>query len=131
MNTKTLVVLLPLAAVGCLLLAHSLGGGKAHAQHPHSHADPHGEQPDFVARHIEKQATITLRGPIDVVWPLFDPLNEGKWATAWKPEIFYPRDGSVREGMVMRTHGSKGDKGGLVWVVRAWDRRQRASVSLL
>jgi|GEM_PF-600223 len=111
-----------------LFLAVGIAALVIHGCHtdPHGHANLH-ERPSghgdssFVARHIKKQASITLNGTIDVVWPLFDPLNEGKWAPAWRPEILYPTDGTVQEGMVVRTHGMQGDQGKLVWTVTRYD----------
>lgn len=85
------------------------------------HSNPHesGAEDDrpFVARHIEKKATITLDGNIQTVWPLFDPINEGKWASVWNPEIIHPKDRVVKEGMVFRTHGK------MVWVVSRYDSK--------
>lgn len=81
-----------------------------HTQHAKQHDDGHGTT-SFTAKHIKKQATITLDGDVDIVWPLFDPLSESKWVQEWQPEFLYPADGTVREGIVFRTHGE------LVWVV--------------
>jgi Polyketide cyclase / dehydrase and lipid transport len=55
------------------------------------------------------------------VWPLLDPLNEGKWEPAWHPMILHPVDGTVQERMVLLTHGMKGDQGKLVWTVTRYD----------
>ena len=73
----------------------------------------------FVARHVEKSATITVHGDIDTVWPLFDPINERKWAAGWDPEILHPQDGAVQEGMVFRTQGD------LVWIISRCDAERR------
>lgn len=77
------------------------------------------DNPPFVAQHIEKKATITLHGDIETVWPLFDPVNESKWAPVWKPEIIHPRNRVVQEGMVFRTHG------GTVWIVSRYESKNR------
>ena len=105
-----------------LLLVLGTSAHLAHAQdanHPHGHLHPPAEgaaqdETAFVAKRIEKTATITLHGDIDSVWPLFDPINESKWASVWKPEILHPGTGVVEEGMVFRTHGT-------VWVVTRYD----------
>lgn len=102
-------VLFSLGAVVHLALAHGQGG----------HASPHGhdseELPEsFEAGHVRKQASILLHGGMDRVWPLFDPINESKWAAAWDPRILFPANRTVQEGMVLRVHGT-------TWVVTRYD----------
>ena len=77
-----------LAAIALLAQAGHAGSN------PHSNPYESGGEDDrpFVAQHIEKKATITLHGDIETVWPLFDPVNESKWAPVWNPEIIHPRN---------------------------------------
>ena len=112
MKTKALLSLAFLFAAGTT-------ARYVHAQDPHGHSAHHAEtEMPFPAKHVEKSATITLHGDIDTVWPLFDPINESKWVSVWKPEILYPASRAVQEGMVFRTHGT-------VWVVTRYDTERR------
>lgn len=116
MNSAKLLGLGFILALGTNVLV--LHGCKIH---PHGHDNLHkqhcgDDDANFVARHIRKQATITLNGTIESVWPLFDPINESKWATIWQPNILYPTDGTVQEGMVFRT-------GELIWTVARYNSR--------
>ena len=117
-----------LGLFGCQKHASSHEQGHTE-RHGDGHSDLHGRHTvdshsPFKARHIRKQATITVNGTLETVWPLFDPLNEGKWAAAWQPEILHPTDGTVKEGMVVRTpdgHGKRGTNSSLIWMVTRYD----------
>ena len=112
MNTSTKLVGL------ALLVALGASAHLIHAQDPHGHHAPHANQAEpFLAKHVEKSASITLHGDIDSVWPLFDPINESKWVSVWNPELLHPNDGQVQEGMVFRTSG------GMTWVLSRYDRQ--------
>ena len=56
-----------------------------------------------VSKGITRTARLQFDAPVSVVFPLFTPSGEKHWAKGWDPEIVYPRDREVAEGMVFRT----------------------------
>ena len=109
-SIRAVGALLAIVATAALLI-HGCHGGPHGSHHEQSGVSRDGS---FVSKSIRKQASITLHGPVDTVWPLFDPVNETKWAPAWQPEFVFPADGSVREGMVLRTASHGGESSALI-----------------
>lgn len=73
------------------------------------------------SNHVERTATIKLRGAPDAVFPLFGPDREREWAAQWEPEAIYPERVVAEEGAVFRTrHG-----GEAIWVVNRYNERKR------
>ena len=62
-----------------------------------------GSKPEFRAKAVSCTGHLQFDAGIEVVFPLFTPLGERHWAKGWDPEIVYPRDRDVAEGMVFRT----------------------------
>jgi hypothetical protein len=92
----------------------------------HGSAATHGqEQPGeaFMAEKITRTAEIKLAGPIEDVFPLFNPVEEPKWAPQFQPSFVYPADNSVELGMTFTTAGH-GDEADLVWRINHYDVAQ-------
>jgi hypothetical protein len=88
-----------------------------------AHASNHEEGAigsSFCSERISKTATIQLNGTIDVVFPLFNPVEEPKWEPRFKPHFIYPPDQSVQQGMTFKTAGH-GDEKEFAWVVNQYD----------
>ena len=45
----------------------------------------------MVAKRATRTQNLRLNAPIDRVFPLFEPINEMKWAYGWKLELIYPK----------------------------------------
>lgn len=73
--------------------------------------------PTFTAKRISRTATITLRGPIAAVFPLFGPIEERKWEDGWDPMILFPETGDLEEGMVFTTRGHTDEEATYTWIV--------------
>lgn len=73
----------------------------------------------FQAKGITRQGLLTFDAPVAVVFPLFTPLGERHWAEGWDPQILFPRDREVAEGMVFQTR----DHGNLLltWTLTRYD----------
>lgn len=69
-------------------------------------------------RHVERRHSITLAGRVEVVFPLFSPHGETRWADGWNPEYLFPESGATCEGMVFRT-GEGSDV--TLWTCVEWD----------
>jgi len=52
---------------------------------------------------VKRSRTIEITGPIEAVFPLFEPMNEKKWVADWNPTVIYPPNGTVEEGLVFTT----------------------------
>jgi hypothetical protein len=107
---------------GLLILVLMLGVvGLAH-QAP---SPPASGQGPFQAMAVSHAATIRLTGPVEKVFPLFGPVREKEWAPGWSPELVYPADGEVAEGMVFKTAGEAGET---LWVIMRYDPDQHIIV---
>lgn len=91
--------------------AHNIGHG-AHASAEHGHG--------FIAERLTRTAEIDLNGPIAEVFPLFNPVEEPKWAPQFQPRFIYPADQTVQQGMTFKTVGH-GDEADLVWRINEYD----------
>jgi hypothetical protein len=68
------------------------------------------------AQRVERTANIVLQGAGVVVFPLFGPIEEMKWADGWEPEILNA-DTQVREKMMFRTPSAYADEECYTWAV--------------
>lgn len=91
--------------------AHDIGHG-AHASA--------GQDHQFSAERLTRTAEIDLDGPIAEVFPLFNPVEEPKWAPHFQPKFIYPADRTVQHGMTFKTAGH-GDEADLVWRINEYD----------
>jgi hypothetical protein len=66
--------------------------------------------------HVRRAGQITLRGPVDKVFPLFGPVDEAKWAPGWEPSIQY--GGNAELGTVFTTHSSPHPA---TWIISRYD----------
>ena len=78
-----------------------------------------GADPDFQAKGITRHGLLAFDAPVAVVFPLFTPQGERHWAEGWDPQILFPRDRDIAEGMVFQTrdHGNQL----LTWTVTRYD----------
>ena len=79
----------------------------------------------FQARAVSHAATIRMNGPVEKVFPLFGPVRESEWAPGWSPDLVYPTDSEVAEGMVFKTPGEEGET---LWVITRYDPEQHTVV---
>lgn len=68
------------------------------------------------ATRVRRSGEITLRGPVERVFPLFGPLDEAKWAPGWEPSIKY--GGNAELGTVFTTNASPHPA---TWIVTRFD----------
>jgi hypothetical protein len=71
----------------------------------------------FQAEAVTRTGHLQFEAPIATVFPLFTPLGEKHWAKGWNPEILFPPDRDVAEGMVFRTQEGVEH----VWTVTRYD----------
>lgn len=90
---------------------HDIGHG--------AHASP-AQDHEFSAERLTRTAEIVLDGPIADVFPLFNPIEEPKWAPHFQPRFIYPADRTVQQGMTFKTAGH-GDEADLVWRINEYD----------
>ncbi|HEX8242602.1 MAG TPA: hypothetical protein VF541_03890 [Longimicrobium sp.] len=55
------------------------------------------------AAHVTRTATIHLNGPIEHVFPLFEPVGEARWVAGWQPRFLWPADGKAQVGTTFTT----------------------------
>ncbi|MCX6132362.1 MAG: hypothetical protein NTU47_01000 [Ignavibacteriales bacterium] len=58
-----------------------------------------------------------MNDAIALVFPLFGPIEEKKWADGWDPVALYPASGNLEEGMVFRTPGHEEHENQFFWIV--------------
>ncbi len=78
----------------------------------------------FTAQRISKTATITLKAPLDKVFPLFGPIREKEWAAGWEPQVLYPDTGTVEEHMVFKTPSHGHHESEYIWTVSKYEPAQ-------
>ena len=78
---------------------------------------------EFKAEHYVQSASIELKGNIDLVFPLFTPLGEKKWAEGWDPQPFFPSSGEMQEGLVFQTPDHVHGAPRMTWVVSRYSVR--------
>ena len=91
------------------------------AQHYDHQENYSGHQENsFKSERISQSATILLRGEIQEVFPLFNPVEEQKWAPSFRPVFIYPTDGRVEPGMSFKTPGHLAE-GEWLWILTRYD----------
>ncbi len=76
----------------------------------------------MVAKRATRTQNLRLNAPIDRVFPLFEPINEMKWAYGWKLELIYPKTEMIEEGLVFKTKGlASAEK---IWIISKLDKEQ-------
>ncbi|MCY4628881.1 MAG: hypothetical protein OXE58_15120 [Acidobacteria bacterium] len=109
------------SATAMAILAACGNDGVTHAHDLHRGAHAPVEQgPGFSAERLSRTAEIDLNGPIAEVFPLFNPVEEPKWAPHFQPRFIYPVDRTVQQGMTFKTAGH-GDEADLVWRINEYD----------
>lgn len=87
----------------------------------HGHHGKDLEIEDFDSKKVTKSAVIKLNGNIDKVFPLFNPIEEQKWAPEFKPHFIYPGNNKIQEGMSFKTAGH-GDEPEFLWVITKYNQ---------
>ena len=90
------------------------------SHHNHSHNGKEIEVSEFTSEKISQTASIVLKGKVDEVFPLFNPIEEQKWAPVFKPHFIYPSDNLVQEGMSFKTAGH-GDEPEYLWIITKYN----------
>lgn len=107
------------AVVASLATCGEDGGMRAHDIGHDTHAS-RAQDHGFSAERLTRTAEIDLDGPIAEVFPLFNPIEEPKWAPHFQPRFIYPADRTVQQGMTFKTAGH-GDEADLVWRINEYD----------
>lgn len=113
--------LLVSATMVIFLFSCEHGHGQHHGHDPHGHG--HSKEfkaVDFNVEKLSKTAVIILNGNIQTVFPLFNPIEEQKWAPVFKPHFIYPADKTIQEGMSFKTAGH-GEEDELLWIITKYD----------
>ena len=74
------------------------------------------------AEHVTRTATIHLDGPVEDVFPLFEPVGEARWAAGWSPRFLWPADGAAQVGTTFTTD-ERGRES--YWSVTEYEPRRR------
>jgi hypothetical protein len=78
-----------------------------------------GAEPEFQAKAITRNGHLVFVAALGTVFPLFTPQGERHWAEGWDPQILFPRDRDVAEGMVFQTRDRDGRL--LTWTITRYD----------
>jgi hypothetical protein len=71
---------------------------------------------------ISKTSTITLKGSLGQVFPLFGPIKEQEWAEGWQPRMLLAHSEDIEEHMVFQTDPyHNAEVGPYTWVVSKLD----------
>ena len=110
-------------SVGVMAVLAACGyHGGTHAQDTgHGTHAPAEQGDEFTAEKVTRTAEIVLNGAIAEVFPLFNPVEEPKWAPQFQPRSIYPADQTVQQGMTFKTAGH-GDEADLVWRINEYDQ---------
>ncbi len=74
----------------------------------------------FVSKKITRTSAITLKAPIEKVFPLFNPVKEKEWADDWEPQFLTAsmQDQDIQERMVFKTKSPHGhDEIDYIWTI--------------
>src|SRR4029077_11762293 len=66
--------------------------------------------------------TISLKGSVADVTPLFGPVRETEWAPSWTPRFLHPAEGAQREGAIFTSVSSTGTE--RLWLLTAYDVKE-------
>jgi hypothetical protein len=66
-----------------------------------------------------------LNGKSDLVFSLFDPIGEKKWAENWNPTIVFPESG-VHQGSVFTSRDHDGTE--TIWIITKFDKNSQSIV---
>jgi hypothetical protein len=66
--------------------------------------------------------TISLKGSVVEVTPLFGPVREAEWAPSWTPRFLHPTNGGQTEGAVFTSVSSNGTE--RLWLLTAYDVKE-------
>jgi hypothetical protein len=66
--------------------------------------------------------TISLKGSVADVTPLFGPVRETEWAPSWTPRFLHPAQGAQREGAIFTSVSSTGTE--RLWLLTAYDVKE-------
>jgi hypothetical protein len=73
----------------------------------------------FTPLHLTRSRVIRLSADPARVFPLFEPLDEARWAEGWAPQFVHPTSGEACVGMVFTTqHPGETDT---TWTIAAYD----------
>lgn len=109
-------------AAGVVVVLMACGThGETQGQHAVHGTHAPGDQGDqFTAEKVTRTAEIVLNGPIAEVFPLFNPVEEPKWAPHFQPRFIYPADLTVQQGMTFKTAGHDAEAD-LIWRINEYD----------
>jgi hypothetical protein len=66
--------------------------------------------------------SVTLKGSVADVTPLFGPVREAEWAPSWTPRFLHPAQGGQCEGAVFTSVSSNGRE--RLWLLTAYDVKE-------
>lgn len=71
---------------------------------------------------VKRSRLFSLNGRSDLVFSLFDPTGEKKWAENWNPTIIFP-ESVIRQGSVFSTRDYEGTQ--TIWIITKLDKKSR------
>jgi hypothetical protein len=75
-------------------------------------------------KHISRTQTIKIEGPIEIVFPLFTPEGEKKWADGWDFKLIYPEDGKIGDGYLFSTGSHDHKEAGALWIINRYNPKK-------
>ena len=84
---------------------------------------PEESKSAFVGQSVTRSATIHLHGPIEKVFPLFEPIGEKAWVPGWEPQMVYPASGEAQNGAVFLTYDDH-KKNETYWTIIEYDTQR-------
>jgi hypothetical protein len=74
---------------------------------------------------VKRSQLLHLNGQCDIVFSLFDPIGEKKWAENWSPTLVFPASG-VHQGSVFKTENHDGTE--TIWIITKFDKKSRSII---
>lgn len=74
---------------------------------------------------VKRSQLLHLNGQADIVFSLFDPIGEMKWAETWSPTLVFPVSG-VHQSSVFKTGNQDGTE--TIWIITKFDKKSRSLV---
>lgn len=74
---------------------------------------------------VRRSRLLSLNARSDLVFSLFDPIGEKKWAENWNPTFAFP-EFAVRQGSVFTTRDREGTE--TIWIITKLDKKSRSIV---
>ena len=75
----------------------------------------------FASKRASCTHTISLKAEPGLVFPLFTPAEEKKWAVGWDYELVYPPDGNLEVDFVFKTSTHDHHHKNAIWLISKYE----------